>query len=396
MKCPNCGADIKDGAKFCEFCGSSITADMKRDQEYVNKAGCPKCGSSNIKFDREKQGEIRGKKGTAIVRSTVGFCKDCGYTWHTTGSSNQPKKNNMIWWVLGWIFFFPAPVMVLIWRKKNKWDIKIKIAVTVIFWLLIFIIGGTGNSDTETTKTDTVDSDTSIVVENTVPEESSHIYDNAEVVDLMNGFGTEKIGTITVTKANKSDCTDDALVDWYMNYVKNNSDSNYHIIVYNDNPQKGVYTMGSGFIQKDITLFAEDNGTYMLGDDAGSTYYTVDETAKKLSVQFAMADSSIVEDVKAKVDAVIPAEYKNSDLYIVDVAGEEGSLDCNLTLVNESFAGGDCQSVAVELASKVKELDLGIGYFCIAFQSDDYTLIAISNMDDLSNQDASEISTKTF
>lgn len=401
MKCPSCGADIKDGSKFCEFCGSSITAEMKRNQEYVNKAGCPKCGSSNIKFDREKQGEVRGKKGTAVVRATVGFCRDCGYTWHTAGSSNQPKKNNMIWWVLGWIFFFPAPVMILIWRKKCKWDIKVKIGVTVAFWLLIFIIGGTGDSSSSSTKSEPVDNNSSIVVETatemseTTETTGGHLYDNAEVLDMMNGTGTEKIGTVTVVKANQADCTEEALYDWYVNYVKKNADSNYHVIVYNDVENKGVYSNGFGFIQKDITI-TPDNGTYMTGDDAGSTYYTVDETAGKLNVQAAMADASIVEDIKAKVDAVIPDEYKNSDMYSVDVAGEEGSMDCNLTLVNEAFAGGDCQAVAEEIATKVKELNLGIGYFCIAFQSDDYTMTAISNMDDLSSQAASEISTKAF
>lgn len=142
MKCPNCGADIKDKSKFCEFCGSSITSDMKKEQEYVNKTGCPKCGSSNISFEREKQGEVKGKKGTAVVRSTVGFCKDCGYTWHVAGTGTQTKKNNMLWWVLGWLFFFPAPVMVLIWRKKCKWNIKVKIGVTLAFWLVLFIVGG--------------------------------------------------------------------------------------------------------------------------------------------------------------------------------------------------------------------------------------------------------------
>ena len=212
---------------------------------------------------------------------------------------------------------------------------------------------------------------------------------------MMNGTGTEKIGTVTVVKANKADCTEDALYDWYVNYVKKNADSNYHVIVYNDVENKGVYSNGLGFIQKDITI-TPNNGTYMTGDDAGSTYYTVDETTNTLPVQASMADESVVEDIKAKVDAVIPAEYKNSDLYSVDVAGEEGSMDCNLTLVNEAFAGGDCQDIAVEIATKVKELDLGLGYFCIAFQSDDYTMTAISNMDDLSNQEATEISTKAF
>ena len=40
--------------------------------------------------------------------------------------------------------------MVLIWRKKNTWDIKVKIAVTVVFWIVFFIIGATGdNKDTK-------------------------------------------------------------------------------------------------------------------------------------------------------------------------------------------------------------------------------------------------------
>lgn len=389
MKCESCGAEIKDGAKFCESCGSQISYEMKRKQEQLNKAGCPKCGSSNVTFNREKQGEVQGKNGKAVVRATVGLCKDCGYTWNTSSNNTSgKKKNNMIWWILGWIFFFPAPIMILIWRKKNTWPVKTKLIVTVVFWIVVFILGGLNDST----------SDTSSATENveTTSEESIHIYDSAEVVDLMNGLGTDKIGTITISKAKQSECTEDAIIDWYFNYVKNNADSNYHIIVYSDNTQKGIYTLGSGSIQKDIELTAQDDGTYMIGNDAGSTYYTVDETSKTLSVLFDMADASIVEDVKAKVDAIIPAEYKNSDLYSVDVAGEEGSLDCNLTLVSGSFTDGNCQSIAEELATKVKELDLGIGYFCIAFQSDDYTLKAISSVDNLSSQEASEITTQDF
>lgn len=404
MKCPNCRADIGN-AKVCGFCGSKISYQMQREQEQINKQGCPKCGSSNIQFKRENQGEVRGKKSKQVIHRTVGFCKDCGHTWYPNIANEAPQKNNMVWWVLGWLFFFPAPVMVLIWRKKNTWDIKIKIAVTVVFWILLFIIGSTGDKD----KKDTVNTETSVKVEDstvikkqeTSEEEqdtkaNNSIYTDAEIVDLMNGLGTEKIGTISVSKATQADCTDEALIDWYFNYVKNNSGCNYHIIVYSDNPQRGVYTLGKGFIQKDTALTAEKDGTYSLGDDAGSTYYTVDETTKTLSVQTTMVDASVVDDVKAKVDAIIPEEYKNGKLYTVDIAGPEGALDCNLTLINESFANEDCQSIAVDLASKVKELDLGIGYFCIAFQSDDYTLNALSSLDDLSSQDASEITTKDF
>ena len=155
MKCPNCGAEIGNNSKFCEYCGSQVSVEMRKEQEQLNKAGCPKCGSTNIVFEREKQGEFRGKTGTSVIRATVGVCKDCGYTWHTSDSSGQPGKNNTVWWVLGWLFFFPAPVMVLIWRKKNKWDIKIKIAVTVVFWVLLFIIGSGNNSGSKAAATAT-------------------------------------------------------------------------------------------------------------------------------------------------------------------------------------------------------------------------------------------------
>lgn len=157
MKCPSCGAEVGNSS-VCEFCGTQISLDMKKEQEQLNKQGCPKCGSSNIKFNRENQGELRGKNAKQIIHRTVGFCQDCGHTWYPDSSANEaPKKNNMIWWVLGWIFFFPAPVMVLIWRKKNTWDIKVKIAVTAVFWILIFVLGSTNKSSEDTTKTTTIE-----------------------------------------------------------------------------------------------------------------------------------------------------------------------------------------------------------------------------------------------
>lgn len=102
MKCPNCGAEIKD-KKVCDFCGTQITMEMQRTYEQLNRAGCPKCHSTNIQFRRENQGEISREKSKQIVHKTVGFCKDCGYTWLPTGVGQQePRKNNLWLWVLGW------------------------------------------------------------------------------------------------------------------------------------------------------------------------------------------------------------------------------------------------------------------------------------------------------
>ena len=115
MKCPNCGAEIKNNSKFCEFCGSAISTQMRREQEQLNKAGCPRCGSTNITFSREKQGEVKGKRGTAVVRSTVGVCKDCGCTWQADSDNKAPKKRRTWLWVLGWMY----PLQFLCFVKRT-------------------------------------------------------------------------------------------------------------------------------------------------------------------------------------------------------------------------------------------------------------------------------------
>lgn len=152
MNCPNCGAEIPSNANACEFCGSPITITMKKEQEQLNKAGCPKCGSSNIAFTREKQGEIRNKKGTAVVRSTIGLCKDCGYTWNSSNNQLTNKKKSVWIWVLGWIFVFPLPLTILL-RRKTGMSPIFKYIVIAIAWLAYIAILVTGNASNNSTKT---------------------------------------------------------------------------------------------------------------------------------------------------------------------------------------------------------------------------------------------------
>ena len=155
MKCPKCGAEIENGSKTCEFCGTQITYDMLREQEQLSKKGCPKCGSSNITFTRENQGEIRGRKAKKVVHTTVGYCKDCGYTW--TPEMEKPKKRRTFLWILGWIFIFPVPLTILMLRKKELKP-AIKYGVIAAAWIiyLILVLVSRGNNkkqtNTETTR----------------------------------------------------------------------------------------------------------------------------------------------------------------------------------------------------------------------------------------------------
>ena len=152
MKCPHCGAEAGKG-KFCEFCGSQLPLEVVREQEQLNKKGCPKCGSTNIVFNREKQGEAKLKKGTAVVRSTVGMCKDCGYTWQADESGVPSKKRKTWLWVLGWICIFPVPLTILMLRKKQMKPV-LKYGIIALAWIvyLIIVIPGLSNNDKADTK----------------------------------------------------------------------------------------------------------------------------------------------------------------------------------------------------------------------------------------------------
>ncbi len=169
-ECPNCGAQIGDET-VCEFCGAQISYAVRRERELVNMKGCPKCGSSNITFRREQQGVSNNKNGARIVYTTTGICMDCGNTWYANTTNAAPKKSNTVWWVLGWIFCFPVPVMILIWRKKCTWTMPVKIGVTVAFWVLFFLtalISG-GSSDNKTAE------QTSITEESNVSQPTNDV-----------------------------------------------------------------------------------------------------------------------------------------------------------------------------------------------------------------------------
>ena len=165
MRCPNCGAEIGNSDK-CEYCGSAISSEMRKEQEILNKKGCPKCGSTNIEFTRENHGEVSGKSSKTIVHKTVGICNDCGYTWYL--EVEQPKKRKTWLWVLGWIFIFPVPLTILMLRKK---DIKpiLKYGIIAAAWIVYLIIGLGGNSSNKNPSTD----NTTVVAEQTKETETA-------------------------------------------------------------------------------------------------------------------------------------------------------------------------------------------------------------------------------
>ena len=136
MKCPHCGAELGN-KKVCAYCGSPITSEIRKEQENFNKQGCPKCGSTNIEFQRETVGARQENNTAQVLYRTIGFCKDCGNTWYPPQDAT-PKKSRTWLWVLGWIFCFPAPITILLTRNEKMNPIA-KYAIIAFAWIVYFV-----------------------------------------------------------------------------------------------------------------------------------------------------------------------------------------------------------------------------------------------------------------
>ena len=223
---------------------------------------------------------------------------------------------------------------------------------------------------------------------------SSAIYDNAEFLDAYfydasTGDNTLK-GLESVVKAEQADCTKEVLTDWYFNFVEKHSECREHVIVYSEDPEKGCLSMG-GVVYKDVDLEQEDDGSYSLCGIEGSIYYRPDYETKILFTRQAVMDASELEDLKSKVEAVIPEEYKKSDTFWIEVEGEVGSLKLIIGLTDPFFADIDCREIAVYLAREVKDLDLGVGNFIVQFFSSMGTSEDLLAIEYLSIQDPETI-----
>lgn len=156
MRCPNCGGETGENVKFCQFCGSQITVEMKSEMDRLNREGCPRCKSTNVHFEREIEGQLRSERGSRVMRSTVGICDDCGFTWDADGNQShvnfshtnpdytesvrrdqtQVKKRKTALWVLGWIFIFPLPLTLILIRPTVRLPKALKIIFIVLAWMI--------------------------------------------------------------------------------------------------------------------------------------------------------------------------------------------------------------------------------------------------------------------
>lgn len=136
-KCNNCGALFDEG-NFCPHCG--VRAGMLPKK-------CPNCGTEYFSTACPSCGFIKNSQN---MRTNA----QVNYVVY----KKEPVKNksNLWLWVLGWIFLFPVPLSILIYRNK-KLSKHVKIAIIAGIWALLFIVylfgDKTGGQSTYDSKT---------------------------------------------------------------------------------------------------------------------------------------------------------------------------------------------------------------------------------------------------
>lgn len=313
---------------------------MIKEKEQINKVGCPACGSTNIVFDREKQGEVKGKKGTAVVRKTVGVCKDCGYTWITENGKGNKKKTWL--WVLGWIFIFPLPLTILLLRPSNKLNKTLKYILIAIAWIIYAILAWPKNDSDKTAETNATNSNVEKVVStengpvDSVPSEEKHLYDNAEVRDVMNDARDTKQGEYALIWADSNACTEEAITDMYYNYVDKN-DFLWVAIIYSDkSDNSGVSFLGSMIGVNDI--FEENEyGDYFVKTPNGESIYIPSGDGKTLKkIEYGNKEDGAEE--------ITGLNKENTDSEIIQEDDKEQNaelfLEYSKILLDSSFGEG--------------------------------------------------------
>ena len=159
IKCKNCGNKLKIKPNQididCEYCHAQYKFDD---------------GVQHIKYDDMEQAGYEFEKGKIKARTEAKEQKEFEEQIKLEKiKKEEQKKKNLKWWIIGWIFMFPIPLTILIW--KTNWNKNKKIICTVLLWIIILILGYTtpneptnnkSNNQNEVQKNETITKETKI------------------------------------------------------------------------------------------------------------------------------------------------------------------------------------------------------------------------------------------
>lgn len=136
MKCPHCNGtlELSSDAKQakCPYCNTQILIDDEvRHVRFDN--------SEQAGYDFEK-GRIKAQQDAAFRQAEIERARARAM------QEAERKKKNRVWWILGWIFFFPIPLTILI-AKSKKLKPVLKTVLIAVLWVSLILIGALSNDN---------------------------------------------------------------------------------------------------------------------------------------------------------------------------------------------------------------------------------------------------------
>lgn len=160
-------------------------------------------------------------------------------------------------------------------KRGKKFGCGVGCLTFIVLFILIGIFSPPADKN-NTTTTDTLTTNNAEITTEATTETAlseQHFYDDAEIHDIMNGSGTEKIGEYSVVKVASDEFNDDMLNDWFFNYVKPN-DFNYCLIIFKNIGSLGVYASGDMVI-KDAGIEIDTAGDYVYTSSENEILYSL-------------------------------------------------------------------------------------------------------------------------
>lgn len=121
LNCPNCNAAMQVNGEqknlFCPYCGSQFAVD-----DEVN----------HIEYDNAEQAGYEFEKGRQRAQAEQRA--------QASAAPPPPKKRKTWLWVLGWIFFFPIPLTIII-ARSQKLGKTAKIIILCVLWAFVLLLG---------------------------------------------------------------------------------------------------------------------------------------------------------------------------------------------------------------------------------------------------------------
>ncbi len=135
MSCPHCGGALEITENSlqikCPYCNSTVAVDDE---------------VKHIRFDNTMQAGYEFEKGRmkaqqdavneriAAEQARENALREAELQRQKT----EPKKKHIFLWVIGWLFFFPITLTIVIARSKKLHPV-IKVILIAALWIIIFL-----------------------------------------------------------------------------------------------------------------------------------------------------------------------------------------------------------------------------------------------------------------